>query len=675
MLRLRHLLWPVGLALLPGCGVLSGGRIDAEIRERTAQIEAAGTRLPRDQPPPSAQASPIARPADPPSTPPAAAPALEALATPAEAGEVRQAAWQKDDKDRPPPRRLLVPPDLPGADAPPITLPDRDKPEEVKRYLRELYPPSQPLPPFTPPAPGPEGRPMSLSDLQRLAELYSPAVKNAAAAVEAAKGAVQQAGAYPNPTFAFEHDTAETGPAGYPGFFLDQVIKTGNKLKLQQAAAMMDLLNARVALRRARSDLAYAVRGAYFGVLVARESMRVNEALFRFTDELYKVQIELARDTAAPYEPMLLRPLVDQARLNVLTARNQYLASWRQLAAALGLPEMPPSELAGRVDMAVPAFDYDVVRERVLRQHTDVLTAFNAIYKARYNLELARTVPLPDVDLRLLVQKDYTTPPNQIVHSFQASIPVPLWDQNKGAIRQAEGLLAQAAVGPEQARNTLTGSLADAFNRYRTAREAVEIAQRQVRDQIRGYRAAWTRRETLPNQVAFGDLLTAEQTLVGYLGAYLTALGAQWQAVVDVANLLQTDDLYQAGPCREMEPIPDLEHLLPVKDGPHGLKKHGKDGEVPAPPLPPPFPPPELTPHAACPAAATAASAAPPAAPLEQTGAKAPPAQQGDGWTPAAPRPPASPGVPPADATAGAGRPGPTGPPAAPSLRSLLGSY
>jgi cobalt-zinc-cadmium efflux system outer membrane protein len=468
------------------------------------------------------------------------------------------------EQDRPglPPKKLTVPPELPGADAPPIKLPE-DRQERAK-YLRELFPPTEPLPPETPAAPGPEGHPLDLADLQRLGETYSPAIVNARAAVEAAKGAYRQAGAYPNPTFAFEHDTAETGPAGYPGFYIDQVIKTGGKLKLQQAAAMMDLLNAKVALRRARSDLHYQIRGAYFGVLVSRESVRVNEALFRFTEEIYRAQVDwLDKGFAAGYEPMQLRPLVLQARLNVLQARNQYLASWRQLAAALGLPDMPPSELAGRVDLPVPVFDHAAVAAWLRQNHTDVLTAYNALFKARFNLELAKVTPLPDVDVRVLVQKDYTTPPNQIVHSLSVSVPVPVWDQNKGGIYQAEQQLLQAAVGPDQARNALLATLADAFNRYQTARATVEATGLQVRDQVRAYRGVYARRQQDPTNVAFGDVVTAQQTLVGYLSAYLTALGAQWTAVVDVANLLQTDDLFQAGGRHdEVMPLPDLEHLV-----------------------------------------------------------------------------------------------------------------
>jgi cobalt-zinc-cadmium efflux system outer membrane protein len=469
-----------------------------------------------------------------------------------------------------PKQRLVVPPNLPGADAPPITKYPED-PAQKKRYLQELFPTLPRAPKLPPLAPGPEGRPMTLADLQRLAAVYSPAIKSAEAAVEAAKGAAKQAGAYPNPTFFFEQDTVGTGPFGYEGFGIHQTVKTGNKLKLQQAAAMMDLLNARLALKRAYSDLAYQVRTNYSAVLVALESVKINEALYEFTDEIYRVQVEVVEgQISAPYEPLQLRPLAIQARFNLVQAQNQYLASWKQLAAALGLRDMPPTELEGRVDMPVPVFDYDAVKARVLAGHTDFLTAINTIQKARFNLELAKVTPVPDVDLNILAQKDSTAPPNLIVHSLQVSVPVPIFDRNLGGIKQAEGALAQAQAGSEQVRNSLTSTLADAFNRYQTSRENVVIAMQQIRDQVRAYRALYERRMRGPiGDVSFGDVVTAEQTLAGYIAAYVTALGSQWTAVNDVANLLQTDDLFQSGARQTVEPVPDLRDVTGRQIPPH----------------------------------------------------------------------------------------------------------
>jgi hypothetical protein len=79
--------------------------------------------------------------------------------------------------------------------------------------------------------------------------------------------------------------------------------------------------------------------------------------------------------------------------------------------------------------------------------------------------------------------------------------------------------------------------------------------------------------------VQFSDLVNSEQNLVTAVGSYLVIVQAQWQAVVDVSSLLQTDQLYQmtdeinAGPAVDFEALLKMPccHLcsppLPTPDG------------------------------------------------------------------------------------------------------------
>jgi outer membrane protein, heavy metal efflux system len=583
MKLIRWSSWAISLTALCGCSYLTS-QVDRDISKLADQVQQVDIHPAYDQAPTvaSEMQSPPSR--GPAMAEKASAPAAESPVGILEVEPVLPSAEREQGgeeslvpavalqqpEEKPPkvPERLKIPPNLPGAKAPLLEYSkDRAKQE---RILQENYPPLPPAPSMRPPAPGPEGRPMTLADLQRLAALYSPAIKSAEAAVEAAKGAAKQAGAYPNPTVFFEQDTVGTGPAGYEGFGMHQTVKTAGKLKLQQAAAMMDLLNAQLALKRAYTDLSYAVRTNYFAVLVALEAVRINQAFYEFSQDIFRFQVEQVRGLrSAPYEPMQLRPLVLQARFNLIQAQNQYLASWRQLAAALGLRDMPPTELAGRVDMPVPVFAYKEVLARVLANHTDVRTAYNTIQQARFNLQLAKVTPIPDVDLNILGQKDTTAPPNVIAHSLQASIPVPIWNQNQGAIKQAAGSLAQALARVEETRNTLTQSLAEAYNRYTTNRENVAITLLQVQDQVRVYRhmrERYYKVGPIGGGLDFTDLFVAQQSLVTYISNYVAALGLQWTAVSDVANLLQTDDLFQVGPKKEMAPVPDLKQLAPRPD-------------------------------------------------------------------------------------------------------------
>src|SRR5262249_11141903 len=158
---------------------------------------------------------------------------------------------------------------------------------EKLRAIRALYPPLPPLPAEPKPEPGPDGQPYTLAMLQQLAAGNSPVLRQAAADVEAARGNLIQARAYPNPTVGLEVDPSNNGAsAGVWGFFVDQPIKTFGKLRLSAASARKALDNAELALKRARSDLATQVRTAYLAVLAAKETVRVSKALAEFTDEV-----------------------------------------------------------------------------------------------------------------------------------------------------------------------------------------------------------------------------------------------------------------------------------------------------------------------------------------------------------------------------------------------------
>ena len=245
--------------------------------------------------------------------------------------------------------RLEVPPEIPGANTPPpfVPLTNDVRAEERNRIIAELYGPAPPLPADPVPTTGPR---IDLAELQQRALTLHPSIRQAVQRPwsRRARNAIQ-VGLPPNPSFGFEADTVGSGgTAGQQGAKYEQLIKTAGKLKLAQQAALMDVVNAQVALRRAQIDLAAQVRGAYFSVLVAEENLRLNHALTRFADAIYRVQVDQVRSgQAGAYEPLALRALAEQARLALTQARNRYEAAWRQLAAAVGEPDFGPAPLAG----------------------------------------------------------------------------------------------------------------------------------------------------------------------------------------------------------------------------------------------------------------------------------------------------------------------------------------
>jgi cobalt-zinc-cadmium efflux system outer membrane protein len=589
----------LGLLLVVGCLYPVNERIDATVCDLAFR--------PRDvQPPFVADQAPTPAPAEKPATLPAPAEVTPAVyqekkaegkgggkgfeKEPAEKGAKTTG---KAGEDKFGPGRLKIPEELlPGGAAPSLESLLRGPkgrrltPAERQQALKKLFPPLPSLGEDPPYPPGPDGRPLTLADLQKLALANSPLIKQAVARVDEAKGNALQAGLWPNPNVGYEGDTmGTTGGPGYQGGWVEQLIKTANKLQLARASAAADLRSAEVDLFKAQTDLATRVRGYYFGLLVAEQSVKLNRALVTFTTEIYRNQVELVEKGgfAAAYEPMYLRSLAWQARAALVAGRNRRTSAWKQLAASLGLPGMPPTQVAGRIDVPVPVLDYERVLQKVMSRHSNFRSAEAAVQKAQFDLELAKRTPIPDVDVRFMLQKDRTGPPYELAPSLSVSVPVPVWNRNQGGILQAQAGLARTMEEAHRVRSDLQNTLADAFERYETNRALLAIYRdRVLPDLVEVYRGVYTRYRfepppagdrlggaPAPGTVQFlastpnlGDVVVAQQNLAGAVANYITTLGLVWQAVVDVVDLLQTPDLF--GVEAHMQPVaevPDLDHL------------------------------------------------------------------------------------------------------------------
>lgn len=444
--------------------------------------------------------------------------------------------------------RLKLPPDIPGASAPPIQIPSGELPQQSRNDLIDELFPNRPLPSkLNPPA----GAPTTLAQIQELALANNPEIVQASADVTAAMGTAIQAGVHPNPTIGYEADTVgSAGTRNYQGVFGTQTIKTAGKLELARAAANMDLMNAQLALRRTRMDLLARIKAAYYSVLVVQQNVAIASAMASFTNDAYRIQVDKLRaGESAAYESAQMRSLAVQARTAQIQAQNRYIAAWKQLAALVGLPNMPPAELEGRVDMPIPLIHFDAMLAYVLNNHPDVLMARNLEAQARFQLQLQRVTPIPDVQLYGTFQRDFTTPNSpRTTYNLQCGVPLPIFDRNRGNIINAEGNLRRASEQLRRTQNELTARVADAFQRLENARYVSQAYREQVLPDLgRAFRGIYQRHQQEPQQIGFVDIVVAQQNLATGLATYIDSLNQQWTALADIANLMQVETFEELG--------------------------------------------------------------------------------------------------------------------------------
>ncbi len=188
-----------------------------------------------------------------------------------------------------------------------------------------------------------------------------------------------QAGLPPNPQVGYQADTVRTlFTDGYQGAYLQQTFITARKLGLAAEAAAVDHANAYLALRKSWYTVVSEVRRQYFNTLAARKRLELAEALWKLTEQSYRSQVELVKvGEAAAYEPLQLRVLTTQAKATVVQAQQDSIAAWRALAATVGVVNLEPAKLEGRIDCPVPQIEYEIAVDRLMAVHTDIQSARN----------------------------------------------------------------------------------------------------------------------------------------------------------------------------------------------------------------------------------------------------------------------------------------------------------
>jgi len=460
-----------------------------------------------------------------------------------------------------------LPADLPGAETPPFSLQRKDadgKPLDAakqKENVLKLYNDFDTLTIEPHALPDHINGVTRLEDLQQLARQNHPGLRAAAASVESTRGLMIQAGLPPNPNVGYQADTVRTlNTLGYHGAYLQQTFILARKLGLAAQAAAVDYANAEVSQRKTWITVQSNVRRSYFQVLGARKRVVLSRALSELSESAYQAQIKLVvAGDAAPYEPLQLRVLTTQARASVIRAQQDSIAAWRTLAAAVGLPNLAPSALDGRIDCPVPEIIYENALARMTAVHTDLKIAENLIGKNRTLVTLADRVPIPDLNVGFVLQRDYTFTPGTNTYNLMVGGAVPVLNQNQGNRISARAELVRSIQLVADTENQLTGKLAPMFGTYEANRQiAKSFRTEALSDQVRAYRGIYQRYLTEPSGISFNDVIVGQQTVAGVLNQYIDVLQSQWQSTVDLGEMLQVDDLFQMGELSDVAEIPVL---------------------------------------------------------------------------------------------------------------------
>lgn len=315
-------------------------------------------------------------------------------------------------------------------------------------------------------------------DLLAQAQANAPRLAEAASTVRQAEGLARQAAARPNPT-------AEIGVENFSGsgaasglnlaettFSLSQPLELGGKRGARIAAGNAGVEAARARLTQSRADYAFALADAYAQAEATDRQVELLQESLTLAEDVLRVATALVdAGREAELRSVQAQAAVTASRAALDSARAERAGAFARLTALAGSPAPFTSLTDSLLTTVLP-----VSR----RSEIDILTT-PAVIAAEAERETAarrvrveRTRAVPDVTLSGGIRRSRADDSTAFVAGI--SVPLPIFDQNRGNITAAQAELQGAEARLAAARLDAQADLSTALFQVDAASSRVAAA-------------------------------------------------------------------------------------------------------------------------------------------------------------------------------------------------------
>lgn len=406
-------------------------------------------------------------------------------------------------------------------------------------------------------APDNPDMPITLEQLERRATEQNPTIRQAAAAVEVAKGLRKQAGLYPNPVLHYHgEEIGQAGTVGQHGPRLEQTIVTGGKLRKAREVRDREVQQAEAIRRGQVAGVLLNVRVLYYQALAAQERITVRTRLLSVATETVETSREL-HNIGVARESELLQAQVEaeRARLALNQATAERARVWQQLGAMVGDPQLTVARiLAGTLEALPARLDPGVELQRLLEQSPDIEFANAGVGRAEAMLRRQRAERVPNLNIAVGPSYDFNS--RQVIGEVDLALPLPLFNRNQGNIQAARAEVDRARAEVERVRLSVRNRFGPAFTRYETSLRFVEdyrtkvlpTAARAHELALEAYRR---------NAESFDQVLSAQRTFFQTQADYIEALQEVQESLASIRGFFQEAGLGAIMPA-ETPQLPEM---------------------------------------------------------------------------------------------------------------------
>ncbi len=319
---------------------------------------------------------------------------------------------------------------------------------------------------------------VTLEQVQKIASESNPTLRQAQAEIRAANARQQQSGLYPNPTMAYTGDEIRGGAVGggKQGFFLQQTVVTGGKLRLSRGVFGKDVKLAEIEGEEQEMRVQSAVKMAFLRVLAAQELLYARRDMAMIAQDAAETARRLM-NTGQADETEVLEAEVEAQRMR-MTARmqeNTLREEWRSLAAVIGQPDLPLTMVAGDLEKGWPEVNEEEAVETIVKESPAVRIADAAEARAQSFLVRARRESIPDIQVRAGMEYNHETLGSVPFAkgwegTAEVAVQVPLFNRNQGNVGAARADVDRAGQEKKRIALTLRERAASAVDQYANAR-------------------------------------------------------------------------------------------------------------------------------------------------------------------------------------------------------------
>jgi cobalt-zinc-cadmium efflux system outer membrane protein len=392
--------------------------------------------------------------------------------------------------------------------------------------------------------------PLTLQELEQLALQNNPATTAAAAAVDAARARTAQAGAWSNPTIGYSGAELTNGPdvRGQHGFFVEQTIPLGGKLRLSREVFQQTIAQVEAARDLQRLRTLGEVRQAYFAVLLVERRIEVQERMVKLAAESAGVTAQLFNVGAADRPDFLESEIASRrVQLQLAQSRNALRAERARLAAIVGSPEVVDRPLAAAGESPVPALERETVIRTLVEQSPEIRSARAELERTRAITGQARRVTFPDLFVRggAGYNREHGEVSGRAIGwegMVEAGVSVPLFNRNAGDIAAARSDETRAQAELRRVELSLRARAEAEFSRYISAMESAEAYRTDILPRAEeAYTLYLSRYREMA--AAYPQVLMAQRNLFELSAEYLDHLRQAWQSAIRLQGSLTGDAL------------------------------------------------------------------------------------------------------------------------------------